>query len=270
MHLQNKILLEFPLSCLAYPVQEKEKVRMIINYCIVEHSKKIETNIDARIKEYDEQKLPSGFDRRNSRHRRILLAAKELDIICGNITGTISDYEKLSKHISNHQIKFGKDSYCTIGQSICFDTMFGKFPYRQFAVLCAIQSCLGKKAKFKRITKDRIRFALMGFKSRSIAVQSLRGDEKLLSDRQIGIVIDILHSKGFFSRFTYANRQSFYSTRFKERIEGKYQHSDRLLFEAVKNAKIFWAKKKANVEDKKRSEDIKESLKLFRFKVYAN
>jgi hypothetical protein len=80
----------------------------------------------------------------------------------------------------------------------------------------------------------------------------------LLSDRQIGTVIEVLHAKNFFSKFTYANRQTFFSTRL----------SNDELYKAVKNAKIFWAKKKANLMDKQVSGEIKQeigNLKLIKF-----
>ncbi len=265
----DKIMIEFPLCCLSISGSDNDKVSSIISYYIVEYSKRIESKVEERVDELLEDETPPfGFNKKNLFHKKILLAGDELKVMLGKILFTIKRYDSISTHILNQKLKYGKDSYCRIGKGLCFETSEGKFPYRQFAVLCAIQSILGKKAKFKRITKDRIRFAMHGYKSKQVALTELKGTEKLLSDRQLGTVIDTLHSKGFFSRFTYANRQTFYSTYYKENIDGKRQHSDRLLFEAVKNTKLFWAKKRANISDKEKSEIIKKEigkLKLIQF-----
>lgn len=256
-------MFEFPLCSLSYPLPEKEKIEIIISYCIVEHSKKIKTNVDDRVNDYiDENSIPTGFNKKLLSHKRLLLAGEELGISLGYIPQTIRGYETLSNYIHNYTLKNGNDSYCQIGKSLCFETRDNQFPYRQFAVLCAVQSTIGKKAKFKRVTKDRIRFAMLGYKSKQVALKELKGNEKLLSDRQLGTLIEILHAKKFFSKFTYANRQTFFSTRL----------NDNELFEAVKNSKIFWAKKKANLLDRQVSKEIKTELgrlKLIRFAQHS-
>jgi hypothetical protein len=154
----DKIMFEFPLCCLAYP--SSDKLNLIISYCIVEHSKKIETNIDSRICELD--KYPSDFNRKNEKHKKIILAGDELRVIIGSVTGTIANHNQLSAYCNNFKLKYGKDSYCRVGKKLLFEVQDGQFDYRSFSVLCGIQSILGKSKKFKRITKDRIRYAMLG------------------------------------------------------------------------------------------------------------
>jgi len=248
------IMLEFPLCCLCYPIENKEKVSMIISYCIVEHSKKIEININQRVKEYPKEKLPFGFDKTSKAHCRILLAAEELGVKLGDIYDTYDQHEKLQKHISNFIIKHGKDAYCRIGKDLLFDVYKNGFPYRQFAVLCGIQSVVGKKPLFKRVTKDRIRYTMLGYKSKTVALAEMDKGQMLLTDRQLGSTIQILHAKEFFSKFTYAKRQSFYSTRL----------NNKELYDAVEKSKIYWAKKKMHIEDKQVTEKIKSQLRIIK------
>lgn len=259
----DKIMFDFPLCCLSYPLVDREKIGMIISYCIVEHSKKIKTNVENRVNDYlEENKSPAGFNKKLLSHKRLLLAGKEIGISLGYIPQTISSHETLSNYINNYTFKNGNDSYCRIGKSLCFETRDNHFQFRQFSVLCAIQSILGKTKKFKRITKDRIRFAMHGYKSKQVALKELNGENVLLTDRQLGTVIDTLHAKKFFSKFTYANRQTFFSTRL----------TDKELYEAVKSSKIFWATKKANLIDKQGTDEIKTELgklKLIRFDQHS-
>jgi hypothetical protein len=249
----DKIFFEFPLCCLAYPGTDKSKVEMIISYYIVEHSRKIQSDIDERIDDYS-GKFPNGFNKKSKGDKQILLACEELGIISGDMNSTKNNHCLLQRHIKNYEFKNGKDAYCRIGKKLCFETRDGTFPYRLFAVLCAIQSIIGKKAKFKRLTKDRIRYASLGYKSKAIAQKQITPEQILLTDRQLGTTIEILQSKKFFSKFTYANRQTFFSTKL----------DDEILFEAVKNSKIYWATKKANIIDKQRSDVIKSELKIIR------
>jgi hypothetical protein len=130
-----------------------------------------------------------------------------------------------------------------------FEVLDGRFDFKQFLVLCAFSSILGKKKKFVRITYDRIRYAMYGYKSKKIFEKTDTKIE-LLTDKQLKRIIDILHSKKFFSKFTYRNRQIYYSTKLE----------DEELREAVKNSKIYWKKKQLQIVDKIFSNEIKSEL----------
>jgi hypothetical protein len=262
--IMDKIMLEFPLCCLSFP---DNPIEHIISYCIVEHAKKVETLIKQRIdeKEFNLEKLPSDFNRRSREHQKIILAADELGITVGNIWNTKTKHEKLADYISTFQLKYGPDSYCRVGKKLCFETRDKKFPYRQFAMLCGIQSILGKQQKFKRITKDRIRYAMLGYKSKTVALTEMDKTERLLTDRQLGITIELLNSKRLITKFTYANRQTFFTTHLN-----KIKDSDeatKTLGEWVMNLKVYWAKKKAHLVDREMTEKIKSKLKLIKFPV---
>ncbi len=249
------VMLEFPLCCLSYPEDEKIKVGMIISYCIIEHSKKVTSFIHKRIREL-ERELPSDFEDYDEVHSIVVLAADELGITVSNIKSTLLNHKMLNEYVNDFTAKYGKDAYCRIGKKVCFETSNGKFNYSAFTVLCSIQSILGKTKHYCRITKDRIRYRMLGYKSKPIAEQEMQGNTILLSDRQIGSRINVLYGKNFFSKFTYAQRQTFYSTRL----------SDEQLREKVKESKIYWAEKRAGVNDKITTSEIKTKLKVIRLK----
>ena len=246
-------MLEFPLCCLSYPEDECIKVEMIISYCIVEHSNKVNSYIHKRIREL-ERKLPSDFEEYNETHSKVVLAADELAMTVSSIKSTLLYHKTLAEYINDFKAKYGKDAYCRIGKKVCFETRDGKFKYSLFAVLCAIQSILGKTKLYCRITKERIRYRMQGYKSKPIAKQEMQDETTLLSDRQIGNRITVLYGKNFFSKFTYAQRQTFYSTRL----------SDEQLREKVKESKIYWAEKRAGLNDKIATNEIKTKLRLIR------
>lgn len=246
-------MLEFPLCSLSYQIEDNEKVGMIISYCIVEQSKKVQSNIHQKIREL-KREPPSDFEDLNEEHSKIVIAADEFGISISNIEATQLKHHLLFNHIKIFTQKYGKDAFCRIGKKFCFETKDGKINYNFFAVHCAIQSILGKTKPFCRITKDRIRYRMYGFKSKEIAFREMNGTQVLSTDRQLGRIIDILYAKKFFSKFTYAQRQTYYSTRL----------SDEELRERVKQSKIYMATKRAGIEDKNFTADIKATLKLIR------
>ena len=92
----------------------------------------------------------------------------------------------------------------------------GAVPFREFAVLCAIYSCIGAKAYPVRITRDRIRCRALGYKAPAIMQAEIarRTDgATALSLRQINYTLDALHERKFFARARANERQTFYSHR---------------------------------------------------------
>jgi hypothetical protein len=247
------VMLEFPLCCLSIPEDDIDKIEMIISYCIVEHSLKVNSYIHKRIREL-QRRLPTDFEDFDESHSKIVLAADELGISISSIEKNQSNHQRVSSYIATFTEKNGKDAFCRIGKEICFETKTKKFDYSLFTILCAIQSIIGKKKLYCRITKDRVRYRMHGYKSKEVAEESMIDKSILLSDRQIGIRINTLNGKNLISKFTYAKRQTFYSTRL----------TDEELRERVKESKLYWAGKKASVIDKQITEEIKINLKLIK------
>ncbi len=250
---RDEILLEFPLCCLAMDYIEEDIISHIISYCVVRRSHKIDTQIEKRI-EYYTGKFPEDFNPESETDCQILLASKELGLSISTIQINNKRFSNVSNFIQEYEYKYGKDAYCRIGKNLLFETRDGKFQYKSFTVLCAIQSIIGKRKPFTRIIKDRIRYRMVGYKSKDIAHKEMNGEQLLLTDRQLGTIINFLYTKQFFSKFTYARRQTFYSTRL----------TDEELREEVKNMKIYFAKKKSGIEDDKATKDIKSHLRLIK------
>ena len=164
------IFLEFPLSSLIYVAEDKSKIGEIISWCIVNRA----------------NKLVEGSEK-----ERIIEAAEYMGIVVNSTTGTQHNYRQFNNFINDYIIG---DAYCRIGKTIMFEAKDGRFDFLQFRVLCAIQSILGKKKKFARITYDRIRYAMHGYRSKTLFFETMPV-VKLLTDRQLKRIVDILHSK---------------------------------------------------------------------------
>lgn len=227
------IFFDFPLCSIRYIKEDRSLIDYIISWCIVIHANNLE---DGTHKE------------------RVNSSARYLGVVLGNYSDTMERYNLLNKSIQSQLKLSGKDSYCRMGKMLTFEARDGQFDFNQYRVLCAIHSILGKKKKFVRITYDRIRYAMHGYRSKELFLKSAPNVD-LFTDRRLKYIIDILHSKKFFSRFTYGRRQIYYSTMLDD---------DEKLRDAVKLSKIYWQKTKLRLEDKVATAEIKKELEYLR------
>lgn len=243
----SKKYLNFPLCCLTYP--GKNYLDLVIAYSVVKYSQKIEESLDPRLCRYDKD-YPHGFDDSNEEHIKILLGAAELNEKIQSIPYLLDRFELMDKHVTEFEDKYGNDAYCSIGKELIYETKNKIFSEELFRILCAIQSVLGKKTQFSRITKETIRFRMWGYKSKKIFEAKNPSDIKLFTDRVIGKRIELLVAKGFVTKFTYAKRETYFSTRLSE---------DELI-EKVRDKKIYWAKRNLNTKEQIESEKIRSQI----------
>jgi len=225
----DKVFLEFPLSALAFLKNDKAKLDYIISWCVVT--------------------LANSFSGGESHKEKVDAAADYLNISGSTYKLRCNRFQALQTHIQIFTQSFGKDAYCRMGKSLIFETKDGGFDFNQFRLLCAISSIIGKKKKFVRITYERIGYRMLGYKDKA-SFQSFQINSQIPTYKQLRRLVEILHAKKFFSKFTYSNRQMFFSTRL----------SDEELREKVKESKIYWMKKNKSIEDRKFTEIIKSEL----------
>jgi len=244
----------FPLCLLTMSKDKEEILNNIISYCIIEKALRYKYDVlDISEFGFDEDTIKDevyDYDLDEPLHNKILKADDFFSIKLGGITRNIKNHDKVRKYINNCRFRNGKDSYAAIGKELVFDCRDKGFSFEHFKILCAINSIIGKKKKFVRITYERIKYAMHGYRSK-LVYENENPLTKLLSDKQLKNRIEFLNSKKFFSKFTYARRQIYYSTRI---------NSDEELKEAVKKSKIYWEMKKLQLEDSVGTNEIKKEL----------
>lgn len=239
----SKEYFSFPLIALTYPTNFRDFCDTLMCYCLIEYAKKttdrdLDEHLDDCLDKWNSKKSADDFEMNNEQHEKILVAAHKLGIITHSIITDISANKKLSKWINEMQNKLGKSANVWINKGFVFDARDGAISENDFKVLCAINSIIGNKT-YCRITKDRIRYRVLGYNSKSTYEKNNKG-ENYLSDRQIGTIIERLAEKKFYSKFTYRNRQTFFSIKIK---------SNEDLQKVVGNYKIFKAEKKFKDKD---------------------
>jgi len=206
----------FPLCCLNYDKDIKKTAGLLIGYGITEFAKKLEKKIE--LEDHDIDNIENyindnnlGYVNEDDYH--IILSAKKLRIDIGSISNIKSNHSVINNFIINFERKHGTDCKVKVHKSLLFEVRDGQFDERMFRVYCAILSIIGNK-KFVRITNSRINYRMLGFKSVEVYYKE-KPKYKPLTARQIKTTTDKLSERNFFSKITYRNRLTFYSTAYR-------------------------------------------------------
>ena len=171
---------QFPLCLLTYGKHERERFRAIIDYNVVHYAK---------------TKL--GGTKRGA----IDTAAEILRVSYQNIQRSciLGQHKKAAEFVERFEMRHGKDARVRIASSLLWDCYKGGLGYREFSVLCALNSILGKTTVPKRVTQPSLRVRAGGYKSWSVAIAE-SATERLLSEDQIKRTLNRLQKRGFFAR----------------------------------------------------------------------
>lgn len=101
-----------------------------------------------------------------------------------------------------------------MGKKLSEDVINDYFSLREYKVLAAIQSILGKQKPFQRITYEQISYRMLGYKRKRIALAEGK-DLHVLSTHQIKTTVAKLIRKKFLICVTYHFREKYYSTKIK-------------------------------------------------------
>jgi len=248
--------LDFPLCCLAFINCEKERLREIQIFCVINRALKMEVDekFDLRVSKMDLHNIKADdFIIDDKLHQKIVLASEDLGITLSSIQESFYCYSQMKEFVLDYELKYKTDSYCRIGRQLFYETMEGKFSFREFLVLCAISSKLGKQNSFYRITYEQIGYRMFGYKTKDIALEEKK-DLELFSERQIALSVNLLRMKNLITCITYF-REKIYSTRIKDENE---------LWHLYRTQKERRAEKKYKVIDKEESKKLQTSLKRIR------
>ena len=223
----------------------EEKIKNIIDFSLVNEALKIPDEALESIFDEASQIEVKRWNPDDPTHQRILITCSRKGLTVYDCFSVYNSYKSETEYLDEFKLKFGNDMWTRIGVDIAWDTLKGNFDYDLFAILCAVNGILGTKEAYKRITLDRIRAAMNGYKKYPIykeIIQSGNLSENNLSkikDRTLYRKLDKLSDMNFFLKYTYKKRQTFYSTRIATIEE---------LVESVCRVKSNRMRKRANIK----------------------
>lgn len=242
----DKIFIEFPIYCFSYCGNEKEKLRDVILYCIADKALKVPAR---EIIDYCYMKA-SDFIYEDIIHKSIASAAEDFGFVVNSIEEVTKCWLELKERQLDYEDKYGKDAFCRMGRQLTEEVIKGNFGFREYKVLGAIQSVLGKKRIYSRITYELLSYRVMGFKTKTIANAEGYEQGELSGPQLKTSVIKLMH-KGLLTTATYMFREKYYSTKIKRSAK---------LRELIEKKKIKNFAVRKGIEDKKWSYELKNKL----------
>lgn len=221
--------LQFPLCCLFYGDNERERVITLTCYAVFRAGARMfdPPNFKPLIEFLEEKRknnqLPLGFDRDYIAHGFGLFAAERMGIKFPDFKGAWDRCQSMEEHVFNYEKQHGPDAQVRIKTAFVFSALAGRISYREFAILCGLYSIIGEKA-MTRVTVDRVRHRMLGYRTPSIMAADLpyRYDKaKPLTNRQVEYTLAKLHQNRFFARRTARRRFTYYSIRLNPEELGK-------------------------------------------------
>jgi hypothetical protein len=185
---ENKGYFQFPLCLLAFGRDCKERLEHIVAYCLYEQARR------------RNPKFPNS-----ARKTSLDEAATFLGVTIGSHESTIYRWKEADRFAFAWEGRYGKEALVRIGTTLLREAHDKTgVSYREFSVLCAINSMIGSRLTPKRITELSIRVRAAGFKSWKVAQSELPSDESrkasLLTAHQVRYTLEKLHGRKFFAR----------------------------------------------------------------------
>ncbi len=208
--------IQAPLCLLAYP---GNGVNDIIDGMLTIGMQRIRSHLSDRPEDElllpEENDLPNDFDLNKRSHRLLCAAAEMSGIKLYSVGNNEKDIRKYQAFIDDFESEFGTDALVRHKTDVCFDVRDnGALDPREFSILSAIYSCLGQSS-YRRITSAEIQYRATGYRSKEI-FDTFEERPKSYSIKQVRKTVEDLFLNGFFGRFTYRYRETYYSHKLSE------------------------------------------------------
>jgi hypothetical protein len=180
---------QFPLCLLAFRSDYKDRLQHIVCYCLCEHAQWLNRN-----------------SANTSEDAALEEAAKFLHVSVPSRDATIDRWKAATRFIRQWQGRYGRDASVRIATALLWEAHNNTgLTYREFSILCAINSVIGKRRSVpRRITEPSIRVRAAGFKSWKVANPELARDKsrkaQLLTPHQVRYTLESLHQRKLFAR----------------------------------------------------------------------
>ena len=179
---------QFPLCLLAFLDDYENRLQHIVAYCLCEHAQRFNPTL---------ADTPS--------ETRLYAAARFLHVNMPSPEATIHRWKTARSFIRQWEDAYGPDALVRIGTTLLWEAHdHDGLTYREFSILCAINSVIGDRSTPVRITEGTIRIRAAGYKSFSVVRQELNRDKsraaQLLTPHKARYTLERLHERRLFAR----------------------------------------------------------------------
>lgn len=173
---------QFPLCLLAYGQDKNERIDAIVSHNVVSFA------------------IREG----NAVTRKFLKKSQDaLDVSCPDPMAHEHRWSNAQAFVRDRERAYGNDALVRIGAELVWDCKKGALSFREFSLLCALNSVIGGSRKPKRVTEPSLRVRAAGYKSWKVfeaAVPARQRKAKLLTVNQVRYSLERLHSRRLLAR----------------------------------------------------------------------
>jgi len=211
---------QFPISALSYGEGWKQRLGVIVDYCVYEVGETLWDTYDDARKEAMEDRLsaehPGGFISGNVHSYRIMTGAAVLRVCYQDISSVRKNHERLSLHIKQCRTAWGPPAPVSMPTSVLWDVrnVESGLTYRDLSILCAVYSFIGSKRSPICIRRAGILYRALGYKSkREYSIEMPARDDKqpAYTVKQIKISLDKLQVRKFFTRLSPTRTTAYFA-----------------------------------------------------------
>jgi hypothetical protein len=208
----------FPLYLLAAHANPKERLQHIVSYCCAdvgrkEREKRSDEDVMRLISENDQTQASIGFNR-SADHMAQFLGAHVLNVIIHNFYSACKRAAVARTFVDELRQEWGESPLVFIGAELLWGCHNKDDPsWREFSVLCAVSSCLGKKTTPMRIFRSMLIPRQLGYKSMEMMSEMLerRTDSATpLKIQPLRSTLDRLEQKSLIHRVRASRRWTYF------------------------------------------------------------
>jgi hypothetical protein len=210
----------FPLYLLAAQNEPKERMQFIVSYCLIEvgmkqHREMEERDLERFIEKWENKPDRKGFNRRRKDHIEKMIGCEILGVNPGSFNnGCPEKHAQAARFVEVVEGRFGPSPLVFVGSSLLWGCHNDDEPtWREFTVLCAINSCLGQKETPMRICREMIIPRALGYKTKEMMLgllESRTDGSRPLTTQELRTTLDHLEDRGLIHRIQASRRWIYF------------------------------------------------------------
>lgn len=213
----------FPLPLICPMESPKLTLSRIIDFCVMDVGAKSAERLDEEVIDriLSSANSPPDAQEDNDAHRHIILGSRRLNVIIHSAASCVAGRDEARRIIDAAERVNGASPLVFCGAEIVWECYKGEFPYRDFTVLCAVNSAIGQKTTPQLLRRSLLLARAGGFKTPEAYGKGLCGKMKarpMLTVDELRWTLDKLEERELFSRVQASPRRVYFSKGPREKL----------------------------------------------------
>ena len=213
----------FPLPLL-YPMEPHTKtLSRIISYGVLTVGESSLANLPEETADgiLSRAASPDDFDDAEETHRHVVLGCDRLSVKIGStLRGFLAEAKEAREIVREPERINGASPLVFVGAKLFWECYNGELPYRDFTVLCAVNSVIGMKTTPQLIRRTLLLARAAGFKTPATYSKGCKGFKArpMMTVDELRWTLDKLEKRELFARVQASPRRVYFSKGPREKL----------------------------------------------------